>query len=198
MKRLGWLGMAFSMWIFVLAPVRAYVLTTLPGPDDQGGMIMPNVYFNGQKFIVSAWTDTEENTIGAGMAELANLAYWSPGDTLNPSDPWYNLLDPVGGSGLYFSNRFGLTMDPASEFLPDGTSIGVRLVSSTAGISFYNYRSGLSGTALFDQVFFLDPAQENDYVLWNGNMWHFYAVADAPGTYSATFEIFLADAAFQS
>lgn len=198
MKSIHLLASGLVFYLVTIGLVHAMVLTTLPGPDDQGGMIMPMVYFDGQKFSVSGLTDTNGNVIGSTIAQLAPLTYWSPGNTLSTTSPWYGLLDPVGGQGLAFGNRYGYMMDPSSEFLPTGNSIGIRLVSSTSGISFYNYRSGLSGTALFDQVFLFNPAQGHDYVLWNGSMWHFYAAVDSPGTYSATFEIFMANTTFHS
>jgi len=63
---------------------------------------------------------------------------------------------------------------------------------SSDSLQFWNY---VNNQNRFDEVF---PAV-NAQVLWNGSMWHNYVTVPsdlAPGTYTASFEVFMADATF--
>ena len=77
--------------------------------------------------------------------------------------------------------------------IPDGKALGLRLTSvSTPDLQFFN---SVNSQNRFDEVF----TGVNSQVLWNGSMWHNYVTAPddlAPGTYTATFEVFIADATF--
>ncbi len=164
---------------------HASVLTAIPGPDDQGGMIMPMVVLN----------DDTISTMYSSPAVpplLASLGHWAPGDSFSPTSSWYEELDPLGGDNSLFNNQYGFTFMGS---IPSGKALGLRLVaSSSPDLQFFNY---VNSQNRFDAVF-SSPASQ---VLWNGAMWHPYAVAPdtmAGGTYTATFEVFVANASFAS
>jgi len=119
----------------------------------------------------------------------ASLTHWSPGDTFSPAAAWYTKLDPIGGEGALFNNQYGfMTMSSA----PSGKAFGIRLLSASAELQSWNYGNGQNR---FDEIF----QEPGDQVLWNGSMWHNYftlPAGTAAGVYSATFEIFIADATF--
>ena len=121
---------------------------------------------------------------------LAGLNTWSPGDTFQPTAAWYGPLDPVGGAGDLFNNQYGFTF---MGTVPEGKALGLRLTSvSSPELQFFNY---VNNQNRFDEVF----ADVGSQVLWNGSMWHNYVTAPndlAPGTYTATFEVFIANATF--
>lgn len=120
---------------------------------------------------------------------LGSLDYWSPGDTFQPTAAWYAQLDPVGGEGDLFNNQYGFTFMGS---IPEGKALGIRLLSASEGLSIWNY---VNNQNLFDQILLTDGSQ----VLWNGSMWHNYftmAADTLPGIYTASFEVFIADATF--
>lgn len=164
---------------------NATIITAIPGPDDQGGMIMPMVTLTGNTLGVMFMPLSEAPV-------LAGLNTWSPGNTFSPAAAWYGPLDPVGGAGDLFNNQYGFTF---MGTIPDGKALGLRLTSvSSSELQFFNY---VNNQNLFDEVF----TDVNSQVLWNGSMWHNYVTAPndlAPGTYTATFEVFIANATFTS
>jgi hypothetical protein len=113
-----------------ILPIHAAVLSDLPGPMSQGGMI----------HLYTTFTNSETGTFFVAFdvphspLEMKPLDLWSPGDTLDPVHPWYSELDPTQGAGM-FNSRYGFWVNAAqSDLLPAGLSIGVRLVSSTPGL----------------------------------------------------------------
>lgn len=157
-------------------------LTSLPSPVAQGGMIHINVAFVDQP------TNTFDVHVDAGTPPLQPLSLWNPGDNFDPADPWYAALDP-SQEGRAFNSQYGFLIDGAnSDPVPTGTSLGIRLLSATPGLSSYFYRA-TDGNEVFEPVFTVS----HDYVLWNGSMWHPVFTATSAGSYSATFEFFLAD-----
>jgi len=167
------------------SPLSATVITAIPGPDDQGGMIMPMVMLEGNTLSVMFMPPPTPPL-------LASLDHWSPGDTFEPTAAWYGPLDPVGGANDLFNSQYGFTF---MGDIPDGKALGLRLTSvSSPDLQFFNY---VNSQNRFDEVF----TDVNSQVLWNGSMWHNYATAPddlAPGTYTATFEVFIANATFTS
>lgn len=176
--------------VLVTRPTYAEILTAIPGPDDQGalqgdgtvGMIMPMVSVSG--------TTLSLMFMPPYAPELASLSFWSPGDTFQPGAAWYNLLDPVGGQGALFNNQYGFMLMGSQ---PATGSLAIRLTSTSSSLlQSWNY---LNASNRFDLVF----QEVGDQVLWSGGMWHNYFTLPsnaAPGTYSATFEIFVANATF--
>jgi hypothetical protein len=113
-------------------PVSAAVLTTLPTPMDQGGMLHINVSLQGSNLVALP---------EAGTPLIQPLSGWKPGDSLDAASPWYSTLDPAQGAGL-FSSRFGLLIDAgATDPLPIGAKIMVGWVSGTAGLEAYRWRN---------------------------------------------------------
>ncbi|MCU0751588.1 MAG: PEP-CTERM sorting domain-containing protein [Akkermansiaceae bacterium] len=114
----------------IVSNAGAVVLTTLPTPMNQGGMIHLNIALNGNALTV----DPEP-----GTPDLKPLAAWKPGDTLDPASPWYSTLDPTQGAGL-FNSQFGLVLFN-SDPLPPGTKIMVGWVSGTPGMEAYQWKN---------------------------------------------------------
>lgn len=161
---------------------RADILQTIPSPVTQGGMIHINITFRDQPI------ETFAVQLDPGTPILKPLTLWRDGDTLDPSDPWFEKLDPTQ-SALPFNSQYGFLMDAAnSSILPDGKGIGIRMLSLTPGLQAYFYR-GAAGSEDFTPIFM--PADSD--LLWNGVMWHPVFTATADGNHTAQFEIFLAD-----
>jgi len=166
------------------------VLTQIPDPDRQGGMIMPMV-------VVDADTQTLSLMFGAHpMPILQGLDSYVPDSTFQPSAAWYSLLAPApDGAGALFSSRYGFTAMYATDtFLPEAESLAIRALSfNSPNLAAWNYQSGQS---FFDRIMGSDGAGGYNQVLWDGSMWHtpFTLPADAgPGTYTATFEVYVVD-----
>lgn len=171
-----------ALVLFAAPSLRAEVLTAIPGPDDQGGMIMPMVTLSG-------------NTLGVMFMPpgtppvLASLNHWSMGDTFQSTAAWYPQLDPVGGAGDLFNNQYGFTFMGS---IPAEKALGIRLLSASPGLESWNY---VNNQNRFDQIF----QNVGDQVLWNGSMWHNYFTLPsnaAPGLYTASFEVFIANTTF--
>jgi len=173
-----------------VSTLHATVLTSIPGPDDQGalqgdgtiGMIMPMVSVSGNSISLMF--------MPAYSPQLASLQFWEPGDTFEPTASWYGLLDPIGGEGALFNNQYGfMLMGPK----PETGSLAIRMTAvSNPDLQSWNYGNSANR---FDEVF----ADVGSQVLWDGGMWHNYFTLPAnaaPGDYSATFEIFVANATF--
>jgi hypothetical protein len=188
---------------------QAGLITSVPGPDDQGGMIMPMVYITN--------TDNPNDPTRGTLAVLfdphsspvlAGLQYWSPGSWFDATAAWRaDLGSPAGaggtpaanaGRGDLFNSQYGFTFwaDPAQgwAYVPWGKSLAIRLKSRSSSLLLaYNYDDFDN---IWDEV--LSPGRPQ--VLWDGTMWHNYFTlpADAqPGIYTATYEVFIADAEFQ-
>lgn len=186
---------------FLTVPARAIALTSRYSPAMEegnalgGGMLMPMAGMSGTTISVPPVSAGELSAYTpSGTPVLATQDQWVPGSTYDSSlssTGWYNLLSPTsaGGQGLAFSNQYGFTAQSGLSTTLDnlGLSLGIRLVSSSAGLTFYNTPS------TFHQVF----AGGDDYVLWSGvGMWHLYAAVaptEVPTTFTADFEIFVAD-----
>lgn len=177
--------MAIALTAQASASLSASVLTAIPGPDDQGGMIMPMISLSGNTLGVMFMPPSQAPV-------LASLDHWSPGDTFEPTAAWYASLDPAGGNNDLFNNQYGFTFMGS---IPAGKALGLRLVSvSSPDMRFRNY---VNSQNRFDEVF----TEVNSQVLWNGSMWHDYVTLPdtaEPGTYTASFEVFIAAATFTS
>lgn len=138
---------------------------------------------------------------------LQSLQQWSPGSWFADTATWRaDLGSPAGiggtpevnaGSGNLFNNQYGFMFmaNPmmGTAYVPTGKSLGIKLTAaSTSLLESYNY---VNAQNRWDQVF----PEINAQVLWNGSMWHNYFMlpsASIAGTYSATFEIYIANTAF--
>lgn len=164
-------------------PLGATVLTLLPGPMDQGGMIHINVALNG-----TSLTAAPE----PGTPDLKPLSSWKPGDTLDPASPWYATLDPAQAAGL-FNSRFGLVLFE-SDPLPADTKIMVSWVSGTPGLEAFRWRN--SAPQLFDPILGTDgSAVAWDWSTVSHGMMHpvFVMPAGSSGTANMTLAFTLTD-----
>jgi len=162
------------------AVVQAAILTNVP---MQGGMLMPMVSYSASMGMMMVMMPTD-------VPQLTPLLVSNPGDSFDPDDPWFNVLDPSRG-GAAFSRQYGFMMDDMSDPLPMGTQMWIRKISGPTELQFYRY-SG-SAPMSFDPIFGTDGTTNALY--WDGVMFH-PAVAAPPGTngYTATFEVYLVDA----
>jgi len=131
------------------------------------------------------------------VPQLRSLSDWSPGDTFVDSASWNAPLDPVDGLGSLFNNQYGFMFmaNPmmGRDVIPVGRALGIRLQSrSSSLLESWNY---VNSQNRFDEVF----GGIGDQVLWSGSMWHNYftvPTSAAPGTYTASFEVFVANTTF--
>jgi hypothetical protein len=191
------------------ANAHAALITAVPGPDDQGGMIMPMVTITST---AGTGSNPTAGTINISFSPsstpiLKSTQEWVPGGWYDESAAWRADLGsaegiggtPVAnaGSGDLFNNQYGfMFMSMGSMMManvPTGNSLAIRLDSiSSASLQSFNYGNAANR---WDQVFDAVDSQ----VLWNGSMWHNYFTLpdDAPaGSYSATFEVFVANTGF--
>lgn len=190
--------------------LSAGLITAVPGPDDQGGMIMPMVTI--QATSGPASNPTTGNVLvsfsPSQVPVLKSLNEWSPGDWFADTAAWTSDLSPVAGSvigmplanagnGDLFNNQYGFMFMamgmPMMANVPTGNALAIRLDSiSSSGLRSFNYGNAANR---WDQVFGAVDSQ----VLWNGSMWHNYFTmpnTTIPGAYTAVFEIFIASTPF--
>ena len=194
-----------------LHPARGGEITAVPGPDDQGGMIMPMVSITGFDNLNNPTNGTVSIMFSpTNVPVLRSLQEWSPGNWFAAGANWRpDLGSPEGvggtpsasaGNGDLFNNQYGFmfttsggTRPSIASLTANNMSMAIKLTSlSSPSLESYNY---VNNQNRWDQVF---PAT-NSQVLWNGNMWHNYFTlpSSAPvGTYTAQFEIFVANTPF--
>jgi hypothetical protein len=208
MKNLSLLTASASLlWALT---VQADLITSIPGPDDQGGMKMPMVTITGADDNSNPTTGHISISFNPGATPiLSTLEEWSPGSWFADSAGWrQDLGSPAGvggtpganaGSGDLFNNQYGFMFmaDPmmGTAYVPSGKSLAIRLTAvSSPLLESFNY---VNSQNRWDPVF----TSLGSKVLWSGSMWHNYFTlpSGAPaGTYSATFEVFIANQAFVS
>ena len=174
-----------SFLLLAAAPAFATVLSNLPTPMEQGGMIHINVAYD-------ETTDSLSVDIEPGTPILKPLSSWKPGDSFEPASPWYATLDPSQAAGM-FNSQFGLVMFE-SDPLPDGTSLYVNLVSGSPGLEVFRYRN--NAPQLFDAIMGTDGSDAS----WNWGtvahgMFHpmFVMPSGSSGTANATLGFTLVD-----
>ena len=153
---------------------------TLTGVPMQGGMVMPMVAYHAEHGNLHVMLEST-------VPQLTPLMVSNPGDSFDPSDPWYDLLDP-GRQGLAFSRRYGFVMDTMTDPLPADTEIWLRKVSGPIEVGFYRYSA--SAPKAWEPIF--GTAGAPHALHWNGMMFH-PGVTAPPGTntLTATFEAYL-------
>lgn len=198
-------------WVPLVAatPVLwAAEISAVPGPDDQGGMLMPMVTITGADVPANPTSGTVAISFSPGsVPELRSLQDWSPGNWFAQSASWRpDIGSPQGaggtpasnaGNGDLFNNQYGFMFmsNPGMGMaaVPAGKSLGIRLTAFSSGsMQSFNYGNASNR---WDQVF----PSVGTQVLWNGSMWHNYftlPAATTSGTYTATFEVFVATTAF--
>jgi len=205
------LHMLARLCLLAAPQVMAAEISAVPGPDDQGGMLMPMVSITGADSVSNPTSGTVSVMFSPQpVPELRPLEDWSPGDWFATTATWRgDLGSPAGvggtpaanaGSGNLFNNQYGFMFTTSGGTRPStaalttaGKAMAIRLTSlSTPSLESFNY---VNNQNRWDQVF----AAVNDQVLWNGTMWHTYftLLASAPaGTYTAEFEVFVATTPF--
>lgn len=186
---------------------NAAEIGAVPGPNDQGGMIMPMVTITGADNLAEPTTGAISIGFNPGSVPvLQTLEEWSPGNWFSSAAAWRPDLgspDGIGGTpsasagaGDRFNSQYGWsfsTMSGTRANIPTGKSLGIRLTSlSSTALKSFNYGSSQNR---WDPVFPTTGSQ----VLWNGTMWHNYftlPAAATPGTYTAEFEVFVANTPF--
>ena len=175
-----------SLRLVPFSQASATVLTTLPTPVDQGGMVHINVSLQGSGMVVH---------LDAGTPVIQSMAAWKPGDTLNPASPWYSTLDPTQGAGL-FNSQFGFLIDSgSSDPLPDGAKILIDWVSGTAGLKAFRWKN--TDPQAFEGILGTDGSSTTwDWSTVSYGMTHpaFVMPAGSSGAASATLSFTLTDA----
>lgn len=194
-----------------LPPARGGEITAVPGPDAQGGMIMPMVSITGFDDLNNPASGTVSIMFSpSSVPVLRPLQEWSPGNWFATGASWRPDLGSSegaggtpaanAGSGDLFNNQYGFmfttsggTRPSIASLTANNLSMAIKLTSlSSPALESYNY---VNAQNRWDQVFPTVDAQ----VLWNGNMWHSYFTlpSSAPaGTYTAQFELFVASTPF--
>ncbi|MBL6832159.1 MAG: PEP-CTERM sorting domain-containing protein [Pirellulales bacterium] len=187
-------------------------ISAIPSPMAQGGMIMPTFSIINADNFGNPTTGQLSVSFSPSVLQMQSLEQWSPGSWFATGATWRaDLGSPAGvggtpaanaGAGDLFSSRYGFqfTADgTTTAFVPAGKSLGIRLTSvSSPLLESYNYDAGLN---LWDPIFTATSPTSGSQVLWDGTMWHnlFVLPAAAPGgTYTADFEVFVANTAFTS
>lgn len=194
----------------ISAGANAALITAVPGPDDQGGMVMPMVTIQAT---AGPATDPTAGVVNVslpsgGPVVLRPLTEWSPGDWFAETAAWRSDLSPTAGSvagmplanagdGALFNNQYGFMFMamgmPMMANIPTGNSLAIRLDSiSSPNLLAFNYGNSANR---WDQVF----SSVGSQVLWNGSMWHnYFTLPDTTpaGLYTAEFEVFVASTEF--
>lgn len=205
-------SLLFSAALAASLPLaRSGEISAVPGPDAQGGMIMPMVSITGFDDLNNPASGTVSIMFApSSVPILKSLQEWSPDNWFATGANWRpDLGSPAGvggtpalnaGNGDLFNNQYGFMFTTAGGTRPsiaaltaNNLSMAIRLTGlSSPGLESFNY---VNAQNRWDQVF----PTEGSQVLWNGNMWHSYFTlpSSSPvGTYTARFELFVADAPF--
>lgn len=192
------------------ALAQATLVLSVPGPHDQGGMIMPMIS-------ITATAGPASNP----TAGIINVNFgphtppvlrphqeWWPNTWFDTTAAWRPFIGsptgvggtpaPNSGAGEIYNNQYGFMFmsNPMMGManIPAGQSLGIRLTAiSSPNLKSYNY---LNAPNIWDEVW---SGGVGTHVLWNGTMWHNYYTmpANTPaGTYTATYEIFIASTPF--
>lgn len=125
------------------------------------------------------------------IPQLTPLLVSNPEDRFDPADPWFESLDP-SRQGRSFSRRYGFVMNATTDPLPEGTSLWIRKMDSTPGLSVYRYSS--SAPKAFEPIFGSEGSP--NALRWNGMMFHPAFTAPAStNAIQAVFEAYLVDTA---
>lgn len=211
---IGGMKIQHTLTLFALSlstiSVKAQLVTAVPGPSDQGGMIMPLVTITATS---GPATNPTTGTINVNFSPAATPVLrphqeWLPGTWFDSTASWRPSLGsaagvggtPVAnaGAGDLYNNQYGFMFmsNPMMGMaaVPAGNSLGLRLTGvSSPDLGAYNY---INAANTWDEVW---AGGVGSQVLWNGTMWHNYFTlpASAPGgTYTANFEVFMASTPF--
>ncbi len=193
--------------LLILLPTssKGAVINYMPGPDDLGGMIMIEYKFSSTGVVALGLDDTSGHSVEQSPLTIGSLQSYQYYETATfaSSLPWCDYLDP-NRDNLAFSTRYGFNTTTAYA-VPDNVTVLIKAVSISSGLSGYFYSDAGAGQGFGggDQstVQFLcafgedltDPGQSYSTVSWSSDslaMWHPVFIANAPGDYSATFEVY--------
>jgi hypothetical protein len=175
----------YSLFFVAASPVYAAVLTMLPTPMEQGGMIHINVAYNEITEVLTA-------VPASGTPVLQPLTSWKPGDQFDPASPWYTTLDPLQ-SGYLFNSQFGLVLSGSDPF-PIGSRMFVTMISATPGLEVYRTRNTVP--QLFDGIMGTNASSASwDWSTVAHGMFHpmFVLPSGFSGPATATLEFVLVD-----
>lgn len=166
-----------AVWLPAFAP--AAILTSVP---MQGGMVMPMVSYQANDGRIHVMMPGE-------IPELIPLLVSHPGDSFDPSDPWFDSVDP-SRQGASFSRRYGFVMDAMTDPLPANTQMWIRKLSGSPELKAYRYRD--TEPKAWEPIY--GTAGVTNAMYWNGMMFH-PAFTAPPGTneLTAIFEVYLLD-----
>lgn len=177
-------GIIAAASLLLAVATQALLAATLTTVPMQGGMVMPMIGYHAEHGHLHVMLDPS-------VPQLTPVLVSNPGDSFDPSDPWFDALD-ASRQGRSFSRRYGFVMDADTDALPENTAIWIRKISGSSELKAYRY-SGNAPKA-WEPIFGTDGAP--DSLLWNGMMFH-PAFTAPPGTepLSATFQAYLASTA---
>ncbi len=202
------LALVFSLLLSLATDSKGAVISYMPGPDDIGGMIMIEYKFSSTGVVALGLDDTSGHSVEPGRLTIGSLQSYQYYETATfaSSLPWFDYLDP-NRDNLAFSTRYGFNTTTAYA-VPDNVTVLIKAISISSGLSGYFYSDGGAGQGFGggDQstIQFLcafgedltDPGQSYSTVSWSSDslaMWHPVFIANAPGDYSATFEVYYGD-----
>ena len=100
---------------------------------------------------------------------------WTPLEESHPdkhfavTSPWYDDLDPET-RGMAFNRQYGFVMDGASDLLPLGMAVWIRMLSSDHGLEVYQYRNISETEQIWEPMFGTNGSSE--VFAWNMKMFH--------------------------
>jgi hypothetical protein len=146
----------------------------------QGGMVMPMLSYRATEGRLHVMMDVT-------VPELTPLLVSHPGDNFDSDDPWFEVLDPTRQSHS-FSRRYGFVMGAATDLLPTGTQIWIRLLASTPELAIYRYAN--TDPKAFEPIFGTHGSANTLH--WNGMMFHpAFTAPSGTNAQAATFEAYL-------
>jgi hypothetical protein len=168
-----------AVMTFGLSMASSATLSSVP---MQGAMAMPMVSYHSGDGAIHVMMPGE-------IPQLTPLMVSNPSDNFDPSDPWFDALDP-SRQGASFSRRYGWVMDAMSESLPANTQMWIRKLSGSPELKAYRYSS--SAPKALAPIFGTDGS--TNAMFWNAMMFHpVFAAPPGTNSLSASFEVYLVD-----
>ena len=143
------------------------------GIAANNGMKHLNIGFDGSSLTVHADT---------------TLVTMMRGDGIDYTPSQFDVIE-----GQYFNSQYGWLFD-GIVVLPTDSAVNIRRINQTtpAGASLHAYEGGM-GMGMDMWTMNELYANDGDLWTWDGLMQHDMYVADLPGEYSMTYEVYLAD-----
>ena len=150
----------------------------------QGKMLMPAIrYMSAHGHLMV--------TLPNETPHLTPLEESHPDTHFALTSPWYDDLDPET-QGMAFNRQYGFVMDGASDLLPLGMAVWIRMLSSDHGLEVYQYRNISETEQIWEPMFITNGSSE--VFEWNMKMFHPAFVGPRnSGAKSAEFEAYVVD-----